>query len=205
MNIAITIGVSHISAYQLTIESGTAFDRAEQRGQTRAVSEDQSADFYGMTCEALKSAGFEHYEVSNFAKRGARSRHNLTYWQGGDYVGAGPGAHGRLTKNGTRFATIAAMRPDDYRTRVQETGSGIENTETLSAENWADEYILMGLRVADGVSLKRFKQISDYELPPTRLQPFIEGGYLIQNNDQLLATHNGRLVLNHITEKLLVG
>ena len=108
------LNVSHISTYQLTIEDGTAFAKAEARGDVQAVDNDQSADFYDLVRTQLSGAGFEHYEISNFAKLGQRSQHNLAYWRGLDYVGAGPGAHGRLTVDGQRFATIAALRPDDY-------------------------------------------------------------------------------------------
>lgn len=197
--------VSHISAYQLTIEPGTAFAKAEDRGQTRASSEMQSADFYDMTKQTLIGAGYEHYEVSNFARPDARSRHNLTCWQGGDYIGVGPGAHGRLTQNSTRIATIAAMRPEIYQAKVVNTGTGIDELETLSATDWADEYVLMGLRIAEGISLERFHEISGNRLPEERLAPLMKDGYVAIENSRLSATDKGRLVLNHITDMLLAG
>lgn len=205
LSIAIDSGVDHMSAYQLTIEPGTAFAKAEDRGQPRVVGEEQSADFYEITRQTFIAAGYEHYEVSNFAKPGRRSRHNLTYWQGGDYVGVGPGAHGRLTKDKTRIATIAVMQPDAYQAKTQETGTGIHEQETLSATDWADEYVLMGLRIREGISLKRFRDIAGYDLDQERISPNAEDGYLTLQGDRLTATDKGRLVLNHITNELLTG
>jgi len=107
-------GVPHLSTYQLTVEEGTAFAKAEERGQNRAVSADISADFYDAIRLRLGVAGFDHYEVSNFAKPSHRSQHNLAYWRGTDYVGVGPGAHGRITRGGKRAATIAHLAPRTY-------------------------------------------------------------------------------------------
>ena len=122
---AIDTGVSHISTYQLTIEKRTAFGLAHARGQRKDVSEDQSADFYELGLEILSGAGFDGYEVSNFAKTmAARSRHNLAYWQGVDYLGVGPGAHGRLTESGKHTATVCAAKPQDYINRVKQYGHG---------------------------------------------------------------------------------
>ncbi len=202
---AVASGADHVSAYQLTIEPGTAFAQMEARGQSKSVDEMQSADFYEAASKALLAAGFEHYEVSNFARPGHHSRHNLSYWQGEDYVGVGPGAHGRLTRNGQRTATIAALRPKEYQERVNQTGSGIAEKEALSATAWAEEYILMGLRISAGLCLQKYADISGSPLSPARLRPFIEDGYLIQKEGRLFAAPKGRLVLNHITEKLLVG
>ena len=158
------LNVSHISTYQLTIEDGTAFAKAEARGDVQAVNDDQSADFYDLVHKQLSGAGFEHYEISNFAKAGHRSQHNLAYWRGLDYVGAGPGAHGRLTVDGQRFATIAALRPDDYSARVKAKGLGAQTKEALSAEDRFDEYVLMGLRITDGLDLAKLAAPVDLSL-----------------------------------------
>ena len=194
--------VSHISTYQLTIEDGTAFAKAEARGDVQAVNDDQSADFYDLVRGQLSGAGFEHYEISNFAKQGHRSQHNLAYWRGLDYVGAGPGAHGRLTVDGQRFATIAALRPDDYSSRVKAKGLGAQNKEALSEEDRFDEYVLMGLRITDGLDLAKLAAPVDFM---TRAQELIQTGHLEQTDTRLRATIKGRPLLNYITEKLLVG
>ena len=111
IDIALARSPAHISAYQLTIEQETAFGRAFSRGDDKSVSESLSADMYEWVAETLKSQGFEHYEVSNFARDGFRSRHNMAYWRGQDYLGVGPGAHGRITKEGKRYATLAWAKP----------------------------------------------------------------------------------------------
>lgn len=204
LDIALASGAQHISAYQLTIEEGTAFARAEARGDVKAVDSDKSADFYDLVRERLMAGGFEHYEVSNFAKPGHRSQHNLAYWQGRDYVGVGPGAHGRLTVGGTRYATIAEMRPKDYQDKVAATGLGIAEKEALSPTAWAEEYLLMGLRIEEGISLSRFEEISGEALPIKSINELIQDRLIVQRGDRLKATGQGRLLLNSVTEKLLL-
>ncbi len=205
LDCAVDSGASHISTYQLTIEAGTAFDRMEARGQRKSVSETENLDFYQAAIQRLTQAGFEHYEVSNFGKPGHASRHNLAYWTGDDYVGVGPGAHGRLTIGGARVATIAAMRPEDYQTRVAETGSGIADEETLSPDSWAEESVLMGLRISRGLSLNGLAEKTGQRVNAARLAEFVNDGYLRLDGDRLSAAPKGRLVLNYITEKLLLG
>ena len=205
LDIALASGAQHISTYQLTIEEGTAFAKAEARGDTKAVDSDKSADFYDLVRERLIAEGFEHYEVSNFAKPGHRSQHNLAYWQGRDYVGAGPGAHGRLTVEGARYATVAEMRPNDYKDKVELTGLGIAEKEALSPTAWAEEYLLMGLRIEQGISLERFKDILGEDLPSSVIQDLVQSELLVQQADRVKATPEGWLLLNSVTEKLLLN
>jgi len=205
MDLALASGAQHISAYQLTIEEGTAFAKAEARGDMKAVDADKSADFYDLVRQRLTSEGFGQYEVSNFARPGHRSQHNLTYWQSGDYVGAGPGAHGRLTVDGTRYATVAAMRPADYQECVSETGIGITEKETLSPKAHAEEYLLMGLRIEAGISASRFESIAGRGLKVDVMSELVENGLILCEGDNLKVTHTGRLVLNTVTEKLLLN
>lgn len=201
----LALAPQHISTYQLTIEDGTAFARAEQRGQARAVGEDASADFYDYVRAALQAAGYGHYEVSNYAKAGHRSQHNLAYWRGRDYIGIGPGAHGRLTVSGRRHATIAHMRPDNYIAALAQNGHGIKTNETLSSQGHAEEYVLMGLRIEDGISGARYREISGRDLPESELTPLIADGLLLREGDKIKATQQGRLLLNAITERLLLN
>jgi len=198
------MGVPHISTYQLTIEDGTAFAKAEMRGQTRAVGSDLSADLYDHVRELLIAAKFDHYEVSNFAKAGHCSAHNLAYWRGWDYVGVGPGAHGRVTIDGHRCATIAHMSPVGYTQAVTEIGRGIQSQETLSGQDWGSEYLLMGLRIEEGISLSRYTQLSETPINTQELEALISDGLLIQSEDNLRASSDGRLVLNAVTERLLL-
>ncbi len=199
----LSFNLPHISAYQLTIEEGTAFARAEARGQRRAVDGDTSADLYERVCETLGGEGYNAYEVSNHAKTGHQSRHNLAYWQGHDYVGVGPGAHGRLTVDGIKYAAIAALSPDVYGARVAKTGSGLETNEPLSPEDRASEYLMMGLRIKEGISLATYAHYAGTRLSQAHITALENMGLIVQKGDRLAATRAGRLVLNTVSAKLL--
>ena len=200
---ALGSGAGHLSCYQLTIEPGTAFERAEQRGDQRAVDNDHSAQLYDLTRDCLIASGYEHYEISNFAKPGERSMHNLNYWLGGDYAGLGPGAHGRITHDGKRSATIAHMTPGAYMNSVKDSGHGINEREVLSPADGAAEYVLMGLRITEGISLPHYAQISGDELSPSVIADLTAQGYLTVVGERLSVTEKGRPVLNTLTQKLL--
>jgi putative oxygen-independent coproporphyrinogen III oxidase len=202
---AIAWGAEHISPYQLTIEEKTAFGRAAARGTLVPPDEDAAADLFDITQAELEAAGFDAYEVSNHARgEAARSRHNLVYWRGWDYVGAGPGAHGRLTLPAGRTATTAHARVADYIRAVEETGLGFAGRETLSAADAAEERLLLGLRIDDGVA---FAEMAPLGLTPRhpRVQTLVEGGYLLDDETRLRATRAGRLVLDRVTADLIVG
>ncbi len=205
LSILVTAGVPHISTYQLTIEEGTAFAKAESRGQKRAVNSDASADLYDHVRGTLVEVGLAHYEVSNFAKAGHRSEHNLAYWRGVDYVGAGPGAHGRITLDGIRHATVAYMHPRNYTDAVKQTGAGIESQDVLSGLDAATEYLLMGLRIDEGISLSRFQSLGGKSLNMEEVNHLIESKLLCLKDDRLRATDNGRILLNAVTERLLLN
>ena len=198
LDVCLSSGVNHVSAYQLTIEEGTAFAKAEARGDIKAVGPEQSAGFYDLIRARLTGAGYEHYEVSNYAKAGHHSRHNLTYWEGGDYLGVGPGAHGRLTLDGKRYATIATLHPAAYKKQhlLEET--------PLTPTEWAEEYLLMGLRIETGISMARFESLGGRPLDMGVIGNFTEDGLMRVSGDQLRASPKGRLVLNTLTEKLLI-
>ena len=199
---AVSIGAEHISPYQLTIEPGTAFDRAMQRGTLVPPGEDSAADLYDVTQSVLNAAGFEAYEVSNHARGvAARSAHNLVYWRGQDYVGAGPGAHGRLTYGGVRHATEAARRPSDYVAQVAAAGVGFAAAEDLSAQSVAQERLLSGLRISDGVE---FAEVAALGLGPLHpeVSDLVTAGLLTPDPHRLRATAAGRLVLNWLTGRL---
>lgn len=204
LDITLGLGLQHVSTYQLTIEEGTAFAKAESRGQERAVDSDISARFYGRVSDRLVDAGFLHYEVSNFAKPGFRSRHNLAYWRGHDYVGVGPGAHGRLTKDGQRYATETCLRPKAYMDSVTAKGSGINEKIRLDKEDWGDEYVMMGLRTTEGISLTRYEELAGVPLNPAAVQNLLKDGLIEQVENLCFATSKGRPVLDYVTRKLLV-
>jgi putative oxygen-independent coproporphyrinogen III oxidase len=202
---AIALGAEHLSPYQLTIEAGTAFDRAVRRGTLVPPGEDLAAELFDTTQAVLTKAGFEAYEVSNHARgQAARSRHNLVYWRGHDYVGAGPGAHGRLTLDGVRHATHAAARPADYIAKVAEVGRGFAADDALSPVEAAEERLLAGLRITDGVA---FTDVAALGLSPAQAEvaDLVAAGLLAADGLRLRATPAGRLVLNWLTSRLALA
>jgi oxygen-independent coproporphyrinogen-3 oxidase len=198
---AASLGAEHISPYQLTIEAGTPFDRAIRRGRFTPADPDLAADLYETTQEALEALGFTAYEVSNHAKgAAARARHNLIYWRGQDYVGVGPGAHSRLPGQaaGERLAVESDATIPGYIRRVAETGRGWAKVETLSPVQAAEERLLMGLRIAEGVPLADLKALVG--LDPT---PFVNEGLVRLDGERVSATAKGRRVLDRLTLELL--
>lgn len=197
---AIDLGAEHLSPYQLTIETGTAFDRAVRRGVWAPPDADTGAALFDTTQQVLEAAGFEAYEVSNHARGApARSRHNLVYWRGHDYLGVGPGAHGRITIEGVRQATCAAARPADYIARVAEAGLGVETREALSPRQAAEERLLSGLRIAQGVGREELAALA---IPEARIADLISLGLIADDPQRLRATPAGRLVLDRLTAEL---
>lgn len=195
---ALAMGPEHVSPYQLTIEAGTAFDRAVGRGKLVVPDEDLAATLFETTQKVLEAAGFDAYEVSNHAKgAAARSRHNLVYWRGCDYVGVGPGAHGRLTLPEGRAATTAHRAIKDYIAAVHETGLGFER-EMLNPEEAAEERLVLGLRIDDGVG---FDEMVPLGLNPdaAKVRDLVEAGLLADDRNRLRATRAGRLVLDRLT------
>jgi putative oxygen-independent coproporphyrinogen III oxidase len=199
---AVALGAEHISPYQLTIEEGTAFDRAVRRGRFIPPADEPAAELYETTQAVLKAEGFEAYEVSNHARGlAARSRHNLVYWQGLDYVGAGPGAHGRLTLEGQRTATRAEDRPADYIRTVGATGVGFAEREPLGPVEAAEERLLSGLRIGEGVG---FGEVEVLGLAPEHpeVRHLVDLGLLADDRSRLRATAAGRRVLDSLTAAL---
>ena len=200
---ALTLGFSHLSLYQLTIEDGTMFGERFRRGKLPGLpDEDASADMYEMTRAICAEAGMQRYEVSNFARPGEESRHNRIYWSCGDYVGIGPGAHGRLTTpDGTRLATETPRAPQTWLARAAE---GNADTRTvLSPRDQAYEFLVMGLRVADGISISRFRELSGADLSKDAQKDLLALGAIEISGDRLKITQPYVGVLNTICEKLV--
>ncbi|HJV43178.1 radical SAM family heme chaperone HemW [Caulobacter sp.] len=194
----LAMGPEHVSPYQLTIEAGTAFDRAVGRGTLKVPDEDLAATLFETTQEILEAAGFDAYEVSNHARgEAARSRHNLVYWRGVDYVGVGPGAHGRLALPEGRAATTAHRAIADYVAAVATTGVGFER-EILTRQEAAEERLVLGLRIDDGVA---FAEMAPLGLTPDlpKVRDLVEAGLLAADPNRLRATRGGRLVLDRLT------
>lgn len=202
---ALDMAVDHLSLYQLTIEQGTAFaDRYARGGLKGLPQDDVAADMYEATQEICAQAGMEAYEVSNHAKQGAESRHNLIYWRYGDYVGIGPGAHGRLTLNGQRYATEAWSNPDRWLAAV-DAGQAEKLRDPIAPKDQAAEYLMMGLRVRDGIDLVRYAAFAGGALPEDKIAELRALGMIDTDDRRLWATAQGRPVLNAVLRELLVA
>ncbi len=200
---ALSMAIDHLSLYQLTIEDGTAFaDRFAKGGLKGLPDQDLAADFYELTQDICTAAGMPAYEVSNHARDGAESRHNLIYWRGGDYIGIGPGAHGRLTLEGIRKATESPRPPGDWLQRVETGGSGESTRDPLTARDRADEYLIMSLRLSEGMSLSRHENLAGAAFDPRSLDALAGDNLIRISGDGLAATDRGRLVLNHVIRRL---
>ena len=206
---ALTIVGDHISLYQLTIEKGTSFHASVRNGEIILPPETLAAQLFEITQQATEDAGFSAYEVSNHARPGGESRHNLSYWHYDDYAGIGPGAHGRLTlaKEG-RIATRRHAKPETWLEAVDRNGHGNAQRHEVSAMDSAREMLMMGLRLKAGVDLKSLKERTGLTLAETvnlsALERFSIGGFLVNGKESLRATGKGRAVLNSLLAKLLV-
>jgi len=200
---ALSMAIDHLSLYQLTVEDGTAFaDRYRAGGLRGLPDEDRSADIYQATQEICESFGMPAYEVSNHARPGAESRHNLIYWRYGDYLGIGPGAHGRVTLHSQRVATENTRMPGAWLSGV-ESGSSFQTSEPLSARSQAEEYLLMGLRISEGIDTKRYSDLLGESLNAASIQHLTELGMIEQDNTRLWATSRGRMLLNTVISELV--
>lgn len=200
---ALALPVEHLSLYQLTIEDGTAFARAVSRKKLTPPDAERAATLYETTQSICDAAGFPAYEISNHARnRAARSRHNELYWTGGDWIGVGPGAHGRIPQDGARCATKAHERPDDYAAAVGRTGVGWGSSEALGPEIVADEAILMGLRLDDGLDRAAVETLRARPLAASAIETFAREGLLRVEPGRLRLTAAGRLLADHIAATL---
>lgn len=197
---ALNMAADHLSLYQLTIEDGTAFGERYLRGALRGLpSDDLSADMYEVTQEICDAHGMPAYEISNHARAEARSRHNMIYWSGGDYVGLGPGAHGRLTLDGRRHATEAVMAPIPWLERVR-AGEAPDRADPLSVEDVASEYAMMALRVREGAELRHLRTIDGLHSKISSLEDF---GLVEVGGERVRLTDRGRPLLNAILREIL--
>ncbi|MBT8455937.1 MAG: radical SAM family heme chaperone HemW [Alphaproteobacteria bacterium] len=197
---ALELATGHLSLYQLTIEDGTAFGDRHARGRLPGLPDDDlGADMFDVTQEMCNAAGLPAYEISNHAGPDQASRHNLIYWRGGDYAGIGPGAHGRLTLGGTRYATSTPLGPAAWLKQVEETGSGESPRDVISMDDQATERVLMGLRLTDGVELSS----SQVDKLSNNINELRVSGFLGLDGQRLYLTDKGRPLLNAILRELL--
>lgn len=201
---ALALPVEHVSLYQLTIEPETAFARRVARGDLKPPGADLAADLYDATQEVCAAAGFAAYEISNHARdAAARSQHNLLYWRSEDWIGVGPGAHGRISNAGKRIATEAHRRPGDYVDAMRESGVGWIEESELSGEQWADEVALMGLRIDEGVDLERISGLRGRSVDAAAVSWLSGQGLVEQAGSMLRLTAAGRKLANKIAADLL--
>jgi len=202
---ALALAGGHLSLYQLTIEPHTGFATARRQGLLDLP--EDAAPLYEAACELCAAAGFAHYEISNFAKPGFESLHNLVYWRYGDYVGIGPGAHGRYRTDDTRVATVEQRAPERWLAAVEADGHAITERTELSAGERLTESLLMGLRLAEGVARERFRAETggDFEsrLDAARLSELISANLLTLDRKGLRATEDGRQRLDAVLARLL--
>ncbi len=208
---ALTMAVGHLSLYQLTIERGTAFHTAHSKGRLILPGEDLSADMYDLTQAICDAHGLPSYEVSNHARMGEESRHNLTYWHYADYIGVGPGAHGRLETDGEIYGFCQDRSPEKWLANAVAQGHATAQKDFLTVQMRAEEMIMMGLRLTGGIDLKSFEkrigQKIDKFINQAYLQNLFELGYMekgvYESGYHLRATPQGRPLLNSLLAQIL--
>lgn len=202
---ALKIVGEHVSAYQLTIEPGTSFHRT----RTAVADEDTMADLYQATTDTLAAVGLQAYEISNYARPGAACRHNFAIWQGSDYIGIGPGAHGRLTEGGVCHAMQQHRLPVRWLDAVERQGHGTARDKPLGRQERREELLLLGLRLADGIGRHHFRQLTGLDVEQAvdeqGLARVVEEGLVDLDEKGLRATLAGRLLLDAILRELLTG
>lgn len=204
---AVQMPVEHLSLYQLTIEPGTPFAALFDKGKLNIPSDDKARALYDATNDICANAGFARYEVSNYARPGAQSRHNLIYWRYHDYAGAGPGAHSRLSGGGSehahKHAYVTEKHPETWASLVDRQGHGFTSDTQLSREQAGDEYLLMGLRLAEGIRPDRYYALSGRTLDKVKLDRLIESGLIERTGARgLAASNDGVAVLDRIIAEL---
>ncbi|MCC5956263.1 MAG: coproporphyrinogen III oxidase [Natronohydrobacter sp.] len=202
---ALSMAVDHLSLYQLTIEQGTAFGARHAAGGLKGLPDDDiAADMYLMTQEICAAHDMPAYEVSNHARNGAQSRHNLIYWRYGDYAGIGPGAHGRLTLDSDRYATSTPLMPQAWLDQVNTRGHGETPRDIIPTEEQAIEYLMMSLRLREGMDIRRYQRLAGGSLAPARIADLVEQGLLTHSPTHIAATDQGRPILNALIRALML-
>jgi putative oxygen-independent coproporphyrinogen III oxidase len=203
---ALSFAGTHLSLYQLTIEPGTAFGNRAERGEILSADEDSAVALYEFTQRRLASAGMPAYEISNHARPGAECRHNLAYWRYEDYLGIGPGAHGRVTRAGAKLATQQRRAPEAWLAAIEESGSAFEEMTPISRDASIEEMLMMGLRLAEGIPRPRLEALAERNIED-RFRPalsrLVEGGFVTLTDERLVATAAGRQRLNAVLGALL--
>lgn len=200
---ALAIGTEHLSLYQLTIEEGTPYYGLHKAGKLKTPDEATARALWDVTQETCEGAGLPAYEISNHARPGCESRHNLVYWRYGEYAGVGPGAHGRLIVDGARRELSTEANPELWASAVEADGSGLVIDAALGHESQADEFLLMGLRLKEGIDLSRFHRLSGRRIDERRIDDLIMDGMVERvGRDRLKVTPEGFPVLDAVVADL---
>jgi putative oxygen-independent coproporphyrinogen III oxidase len=200
---AISEAAEHLSLYQLTIEPETPFFGLHAAGKLKTPDEATARALYDVTQEVCAQQGLPSYEISNHARAGAECKHNLVYWRGQEYAGVGPGAHGRLDIDGVRHAIATEKRPETWLMRVEASGHGVTTDDLLNSEERADEFLLMGLRLAEGIDPQRYRELAGRPLDPHRIAVLREeGAIVVDAGGRLRVTQAGFPVLDAVVADL---
>jgi putative oxygen-independent coproporphyrinogen III oxidase len=200
---ALDRAAEHLSLYQLTIEPGTVYERLVAAGKLMPMSDEEARNLFDITREVCARRGLPAYEISNHARPGAESRHNLVYWRYGEYAGVGPGAHSRLIDAaGGRRAIATERHPETWLAAVETRGHGIVEDEVLSAEEQADEYLLMGLRLREGIDLARFEALRGRPIAPAQVVSLAETGMIELVEGRIRVTREGFPLLDAVVADL---
>ncbi len=201
----IDLKADHLSLYELTIEQRTAFGKAVGRGEWQPADDDTAADLYEITQEMMCEAGYPAYEISNHAISSQHhAQHNLVYWNSGDWLGIGPGAHGRVTIDGNRYETVAERRPEKYISVVEDTALGLASQNILTIEDVANERVMMGLRKTSGMPKSDFEVLVGRKFNQETLSEFIDDGLLEETDSNLKLTPAGRLLADYVSSRLVL-
>jgi putative oxygen-independent coproporphyrinogen III oxidase len=204
LNEAIGYAADHLSMYQLTIEQGTPFAALHKAGKIKMLDDGHAADLYALTQEVTAQRGLPAYEVSNHAAPGAESRHNLVYWRYGEYAGIGPGAHGRFMEGDMRSVTISQKLPERWLEMVETGGTGVVEEERLISSQQADEMLMMGLRLHEGIDVQRYESLAQRTFDRQRLLSLQEDGMVaFLGNSRLRVTPKGMILLDSVLVELL--
>ncbi len=192
----------HMSLYQLTIEPGTVYFDLQAKGSLVIPDEDKATDMFELTQDLTEKAGLSAYEISNHASPGQESRHNLLYWRYGEYVGVGPGAHARIGEGENRRAIVMEKYPETWRKLVGEQGHGIVENTIVEPKDQASEYLIMGLRISEGIDLTRYEKLNGMGMDASKIAGLKSMGLVRREGQQLMATRAGRRLLNSLITEL---
>ncbi|MDG2474111.1 MAG: radical SAM family heme chaperone HemW [Paracoccaceae bacterium] len=201
---ALNMAVGHLSLYQLTIEDNTRFGELLTKGKLLGLPDtNTAADFFNLTQQICQSKNLHPYEISNYSQKGEECQHNLTYWRGGSFIGVGPGAHGRVEIDNKRYLTETSSNPELWLRQVQQKKFNQFSFEQISKTEQAEEYLIMGLRLKEGIDLSHYSNLTKCTLPKHKLDQLLLDGLIKIENYKLKTTDSGRLLTNYVIKELL--